>query len=183
MVAYSDKEGVIRVVDVESGRVREVADEPQGQVSDYAWSPDSGWLAFSLTDRNGYNSIHVWSRDENETSRVTGELFNEFNPAWGPNGDFLYYMSDRGFQPQIGSIEWNYLVDRETGIYALALREDVEHPLPPRDDEVEIDEEDDGDDEEKADEARKVDSRSRSTSTDWPTASWRCRSNSTTTTA
>ncbi|HKK69600.1 MAG TPA: S41 family peptidase [Candidatus Krumholzibacteria bacterium] len=152
MVAYSDKEGVIRVVDVESSRVREVADEPQGQVTDYVWSPDSNWLAFSMTDRNGYNSIHVWSRGENETRRVTGELFNEFQPTWGPNGDFLYYMSDRGFQPQIGSIEWNYLVDRETGVYALALREDVEHPLPPRDDEVEIEveEEENGDDEEKA---------------------------------
>ena len=138
LVAYSDKEGVIRVVDVQSGKVRRVADEPQGQVADYTWSSDSNWLAFSLTDPNDYRSIHVWSRDDGQTRRVTDELFNEFNPVWDAKGDFLYYMSDRGFQPQIGSIEWNYVVDRETGVYALALRKDVEHPLPPKDDTVEI---------------------------------------------
>jgi len=155
-VAYADKEGVIRVVDIENGRTQEIANEPQGTSTDYEWSPDSNWLAFSLTNRNGFNSIHVWSREENRTRRVTDELFNEFAPVWGPDGDFLYYMSDRGFQPQIGSLEWNYVVDRETGIYALALRKDVEHPFPTEDDEVEIatdDEEEakDEDDEEEAD--------------------------------
>ena len=42
------------------------------------------------------------------------------------------------FAPQLGSFEWNYLVDRETGVYVLALRTDVAHPLPPESDEVEL---------------------------------------------
>ncbi|MEJ2218905.1 MAG: S41 family peptidase, partial [Gemmatimonadota bacterium] len=41
------------------------------------------------------------------------------------------------FAPQIGSFEWNYVVNRETYIYALPLRTDVPNPFPPKEDTVE----------------------------------------------
>ncbi|KPK79007.1 MAG: peptidase S41 [Gemmatimonas sp. SM23_52] len=136
-IAYSDKEGKLYVIDVDTKRKREVADEPQGQVFDYTWSANGGYLAFSLSDRNGFTSIYIYSLADGELHRVTGAMFNEFSPAWDPQGDYLYYLSDREFAPQVGSFEWNYVVDRESYIYALALRKDVAHPFPPRSDEVE----------------------------------------------
>ncbi len=135
-LAFGDKDGKLYVVDVEAGKPEEIADEARGQVRDYVWSPDSGHLAFSLSNENGFSSIHIWSAGDGRVRRVTGETFNEFNPAWDPSGDYLYYLSDREFAPQIGSIEWNYVTDRETGIYALALRRDVADPFPPESDEV-----------------------------------------------
>lgn len=137
-IAFSDKEGKIYVVDVASKRVKEIADEPQGQVFDYTWSPRGAHLAFSLTDGNGFSSIHIYSVDEDRVRRVTGEMWNEFSPTWDPDGNYLFYLADRTFAPQIGSFEWNYVVDRETDIYALALRADVAHPFPPQNDEVEV---------------------------------------------
>ena len=62
---------------------------------------------------------------------MTGPYFNEFAPAWGAQGDYLFYISDRMFQPQIADFEWNYALDRESGIYAVALRPDVPHLFPP----------------------------------------------------
>ncbi|MCP3859226.1 MAG: hypothetical protein GY704_06210, partial [Phycisphaeraceae bacterium] len=35
-------------------------------------------------------------------------MFNEFNPAWDPEGNYLFYLSDREFAPQISAIEWNF---------------------------------------------------------------------------
>ncbi len=139
-IVFSDKNGKLYLVDVKSKKKKEIADERDNFVFDYTWSPNGGFLAFSLTDPNGFNAIWIYSVKDSKLNRVTGELFNEFEPVWGPKGDYLYYMSDRMFQPQIGSIEWNYLVDRETGIYAIALRKDVKHPFPPKSDEVEIEE-------------------------------------------
>ena len=112
---------------------------------DYVWSPRGGYLAFSMTDPSEFSSIWVWSLADRELHRITDDLFHEWNPAWDPDGDYLYYLSDRQFAPQLGSFEWNYLVDRETGIYALALRKDVPHPLPPESDEVELADDDDED--------------------------------------
>ena len=155
-IAFSDKDGHIYIVDVATKDVVDVANEKHGQVSDYRWSPRGGYLAFSLTDDTRFGSIYVWSATDGVTRRVTGEYFNEFMPAWGPAGEYLYFLSDRQFQPQIGSFEWNYLVDRETGIYALALRKDVTHPFPPESDEVTLEQEpgEDGEDGEETEEAK-----------------------------
>ena len=135
-LAFSDKDGRLYVLEVASRTMTLVADEANGQVLDYTWSPRGGYLAFSLGDESGFSSIYVWRRSDASLRQVTSELFHEWNPAWDPEGNYLYYLSDRSFVPQLGSFEWNYLVDRETGIYALALREDVAHPLPPESDEV-----------------------------------------------
>lgn len=145
-IALTDKEGRLHVVTVASKAVREIANSPGGFIMDHAWAPGGGHLAFSLPDETGFSSIYVWSAGDGEVRRVTGELFNEFAPAWGPKGDYLYYLADRSFAPQIGSFEFNYVVDRESGIYALALRKDVEPLFPPESDEVTVEgaEEDDG---------------------------------------
>ena len=137
-LAYGDKDGRLHVIDIETKEAVEVADEARGPLRDYVWSPRGGYLAFSMTDPTEFSSIWVWSLADRALHRITDELFHEWNPAWDPDGDYLYYLSDRQFAPQLGSFEWNYLVDRETGIYALALRKDVEHPLPPESDEVEV---------------------------------------------
>ena len=147
-LAYGDKSGRLFVVDVESRDETLVADEARGMITDYTWSACGGHLAFTLSEENGYGSIHVWSVADGTLRKVTGELFNDFNPAWDPGGDYLYYFADRAYAPQISSIEWNFATDRETYLYALALREDVAHPFPPESDEVDVEEEEDDDDEE-----------------------------------
>ena len=70
--------------------------------------------------------------------RVTDDYFNSYNPAWDPQGNYLYFLSDREFAPQISNIEFNYATNRPTYIYAMALRKDVKHPFPPESDEVTI---------------------------------------------
>ncbi|UCF18396.1 MAG: PD40 domain-containing protein [Gemmatimonadota bacterium] len=144
-IAYIDKEGRLYVLNVASKQKRQIADEPQGQVTDYTWSPHGGYLAFTLTEPSGFTSVHIYSMAENRLRRVTSELFNQFSPSWDPEGNYLYYLADRELAPQIGSLEWNYVVDRETEIFALALRADVPHPFAPESDEVTIDAAEDGD--------------------------------------
>ncbi|TNF77125.1 MAG: peptidase S41, partial [Acidobacteria bacterium] len=152
-LAFSDKGGKLFVLEVDTREVIEIADEARGQIRDYTWSPNGGHVAFSMTDINDFGSIYIWSVADRQLHRVTSEMFHDFEPVWDPDGKYLYYFANREYAPQISSIEWNFATDRETYIYALALREDVEHPLPPESDEVTIDEEkDNGDKEENGDE-------------------------------
>ena len=136
-LAFRDEDAKLFVVDAASGDVTEVVDDREKFGLQYDWSPDSRYLALTLRDENDQRSIHVWSREDGSIRRVTSDLWNEYSPSFGPDGDYLFFVSDRMFQPQIGSFEWNYVVDRETFIYAMALRDDVGHPFPPRSDEVE----------------------------------------------
>ncbi len=51
-------------------------------------------------------------------------------------GNYLYFISNREFAPQISNIEFNFATNRDSYIYAMALRKDVKHPFPPESDEV-----------------------------------------------
>jgi tricorn protease len=139
-IAFSDKDGKIFVLTIETKDLVEIAEEKQGLVRDYQWSPKGGYLAFSLADPTGFDSIYIWSVVDGQLSRVTDGMFDEFNPAWDPEGNFLYYISRREYAPQISDIEWNYAGNRSHGIFALALRKDVENPFPPESDEVTVEE-------------------------------------------
>jgi tricorn protease len=65
-------------------------------------------------------------------------MFNAQNPVWDPTGNYLYFISTREFAPQISNIEFNYATNRDSYIYAMALRKDVKHPFPPESDEVAV---------------------------------------------
>lgn len=140
-LAFSDKHGKVYVVTVADGKRTEIVDDPYGRIFDYTWSPDSGHLAFSMTDRTNARSIWIWSAADGQARRVTSDFWNEYAPQWDSAGKYLYFLSEREFAPQISQIEWNYAGNRMTGVFALALRQDLPHPLPPESDEVKLEEE------------------------------------------
>jgi tricorn protease len=135
-MAVSNKDGKLYAINVANKNVKEIADHEFGEIHYYTWSSDGSHLAFSMRDWNGYWSIYIWSVSDGKVRRITGEYFNEYAPAWGPDGNYLYYLADRQFAPLISTWEWNFAGNRETGIYAMALRKDVKHPFPPESDEV-----------------------------------------------
>ena len=137
-IAFSDKEGKAYVLDVESRAVQEVADESRGRIDDYRWSPQGGYLAFTVSVASRMNSVFIWESATGKLHQVGGSRFNEYNPAWDPEGEYLYFLSDREYSPLISTAEWNFATNRQTGIFALALREDTEHPFPPESDEAEV---------------------------------------------
>jgi tricorn protease len=139
-LAVGDHDGKVWVVSVAEKKMTEVADDAFGRVGDYTWSPDGQWLAFSLGQRAGTNSLYVWSATDGRLHRVTDAMFTAYSPAWDPAGEYLFFLSDREYAPQISTIEWNYAGNRTTGIFAMALRKDVKHPFPPQSDEVTLEE-------------------------------------------
>jgi len=138
LIAFSDKDGKVYVLTVADKKLVQVGDSKRGQVQDYTWSPKGNYLAFTLQDTNNNSSVYVWSSKDNQLRRVTNGTFSEFNPAWDPQGNYLYYLSTREFAPLISNVEFNYAANKNTGIFVIALRKDVKHPFPAESDEVAI---------------------------------------------
>jgi tricorn protease len=138
-IAFSDKDGKVYVVTLADRRIIEIADSPHGQIRDYTWSPRGNYLAFSFDDNpNRFSAVYIWSAMDGKLRKVTDDMFNAYSPAWDPQGNYIYFLADREFQPQISQLEFNYATNRPAYIYALALRKDVKHPFPPESDEVTI---------------------------------------------
>jgi tricorn protease len=135
-IALDDCSGRIWLVDVAARTHKEIARDPAGAAGDMSWSPDSAWLAYSAGDSNTFRSLYVWSQADGQARRVTDEQWSEREPVFSRDGQYLYYLSEREFAPQLSQIEWNFAANRWTGVYALALRKDVPHLFPPESDEV-----------------------------------------------
>lgn len=137
-IAYTDYLGRLFVVTVADGTETLVADDPWWGIGDADWSPDGAHVAFSQRNDAGVQRIHIWTADGGALRQVTSDLAAAWSPAWGPDGDYLYYLSDRHYAPQISDLEWDYAGNKRARIYALALREDVAPLFPAEDDEVAV---------------------------------------------
>lgn len=138
-IAFSDKDGRVYVVTLADRKMTEIVHSHFGQIRDYAWSPGSNYLAFSMVATgNGFAQVYAWSTADGTVRRLTGDMFNALNPAWDPQGNYLYFIGDHEFAPQISQIEFNYATNRSAYLYAIALRKEVKHPFPPESDEVTV---------------------------------------------
>ncbi|HEX9164284.1 MAG TPA: PDZ domain-containing protein, partial [Gemmatimonadales bacterium] len=135
-IAFSDQTGKVWVFSFEGRKLVQAGASTRGIIRDFAWSPRGGYLAWSEQAATGQSEVRIWNPGDGTTHRVTDPAWNASNPAWDPAGDYLFYLSDREYQPQISTAEFNFATIRTTGIYALALRRGVKHPFPPKSDEV-----------------------------------------------
>src|ERR1700722_15594178 len=134
-IAFCDHTGRLYVIEVATKRRVTVARDPADLIQDYRWSPDGRYLSYSLNDSNGYSAVHIWSVADAQSHRVTPPFFNAQSPAWAPNGEMLYFLSQRDYQPLLSTVEFDFATDRQTGIFAVTLRKGVKNPFDLRDDE------------------------------------------------
>lgn len=137
-IAYGDKDGRLFVVTLDDRKTTEIAHSTRGAILDYKWSPRGNHLAYSMNNANGFGSVYIWSAADGKAHRLTSEYFDSGIPAWDPDGNYLYFVSNHDFAPQISSVEWNFATNRQADIYAMTLRKDVKSPFPPESDEVAV---------------------------------------------
>jgi tricorn protease len=134
-IAFTDNLNRLIVVEVGAKKRTTIAQDPLNISSDQRWSPDGQFLAYTLNDSNNFSSVFIWSAADGSSHRVTPASFSAQSPAWSPNGELLYYLSQREYHPIVSTVEFNFATDRQTGIFAVALRKNVKNPFGIRDDE------------------------------------------------
>ncbi|MGH7529232.1 MAG: protein kinase domain-containing protein, partial [Gemmatimonadales bacterium] len=105
----SETRGQLWVVDLQSGRARQL---PVGDASLPSWSPGGHRIAY-FHRLGDLAQGHIWTVPAagGEPSAVTTGPGRHWNPAWSPDGRYLYHVSDRG-----GSMNlWRVRVDEESG--------------------------------------------------------------------
>jgi tricorn protease len=139
-IAHEDKKGRLFVLDLDSGRDRLIDESPyagDAPRDGLAWSADGRHLAFARPDSTARRSqIIVVELASGRRATLTSDRYESYAPAFSPDGQWLYFLSDRNFQPTPGS-PWGDrnmgpMFDRRTRIYALALDPAARFPFQPR---------------------------------------------------
>ncbi len=152
---WSDKEMRLNLLTLDGGEISVIA---QGEVDDawerwgiqdYVWSPDGRWIAYSKMEASLYEAIFVYSVESGETNRITDHIYQDWSPAFSADGRYLYFLSNRSFNPVMGFVDQNHVFLDMALPYVVVLRDD--HPSPFAPGLSETDDNDDGDEDDEDD--------------------------------
>ena len=135
-LAFADKDYNLYVLNVEKKKLAKVDRclnhkdyEFYWEISDYQWSPDGSWLVYSKVDDNLNSSIFLYDVINGKRYRLTDDGFDDFSASFDFNGRYLYFLSQRNFNPQMDPSEDNYIINPMTRVYVVALRAGEKAPF------------------------------------------------------
>ena len=134
-LAWADRSQRLHVVEVATQKPVEVDRGALQEITQYVFSPDSEWLAYTKRTDNGQTAIFLYGLAKKAITMAT-EADGSNDPAFDPDGKYLFFLSEREINPTLGSFELSYTVNRTSRPQALVLRADLPSPFAPRSDEA-----------------------------------------------
>ena len=134
-LAFSDNEHNLWYLDVKSRKAAKVDQDPRNEIHDYTWSSDGKWLAYSKLRDNQLPGIWLYSLDSGKAALLSSAFDADSNPAFDPDGKYLYFLSARHENPTFSQSEFNVATLKMFGVYVATLDKDAPSPFAPRSDE------------------------------------------------
>ena len=104
-------------------------DEFFWEVSDYSWSPDGKWVAYSFVEFNRNNRVFLYNVEQNKSVPITDGFYDSMNPSFDANGEFLYFLSYRDFTSRMDIFEDNHVISDPVQVMAVQLKAGQKPPF------------------------------------------------------
>jgi len=139
-IAFIDHTQTIQVYGVDSGETSDVDRALamlHGELQGFhvSWSADSRWLAYDRDLETGNNAVFLYDTSAGDSHQVTSGYYSDAEPAFDPDGSYLYYLSNRTLEPIYSDMDATWIYPNTTNVVAVPLRSDVPSPLALRSDE------------------------------------------------
>ena len=121
---YFDRTLQLKLLDVQSGKTTIVTHADRDEIHSYSFSSDSKWITYDKEGANGLGAVWVYNIDKAENKQLTDDRFNDGSPVFSVDGKYIYFISDRDFNLDFSSFEFDYLYNKSSRIYAVALCSD-----------------------------------------------------------
>ena len=101
------------------------------------WSPDSRWISFHKSAKNGFDQVYILNIQTSALTAVTTDRYNSTSAAWSMDGKWLYLLSDRSLKSLVtapwGPRQPEPFFDKTFKVYQIALKKDLRSPFQPAD--------------------------------------------------
>jgi len=135
-ILFGNKDYAIFTIDVAAKKLVKVDssnqmknDEFTWEIADYAWSPDSKWIAYSFVQANRNNQIFLYNIETGKKVQVTGDFYDNLYPSFDADGKYLYYVSSRNFAILMDFYEDNHVMAAPQQVMAVELRDGEKPPF------------------------------------------------------
>jgi Tol biopolymer transport system component len=85
----------LAIVDYETRRSETIRFPSLDAINSVAWSPDGRKIAFD-GNIGPYQNIFVYNLETGDFQKLTNDVFTDKEPAWGPDSEYIYFVSNRG---------------------------------------------------------------------------------------
>ncbi len=137
-IAWPDKKLRLQYVDVESKNVTLIDQAKTWEYQSISWSPDSKWIAYTKSDDDFRTKVFLYNTEAKKSSLVTDNWYEAFGAVFSPDGKYLFFVSNRDFNPTYSQTEWNHSYSDMAKVYFATLAKATVSPLAPKNDEVQI---------------------------------------------
>jgi tricorn protease len=135
-IMWADKKMRLFYVDIATKKVTQVAQGKVFEIRQYVWSPDSKWISYARGELTGIAVVHLYSLEQDKSFAVTDTWFDSFAPEFSGDGKYLFFVSERDFDPIYSATEWNHAYADMARIYFVTLSKETPSPFRPKSDEV-----------------------------------------------
>ncbi|MCX6244007.1 MAG: PDZ domain-containing protein [Bacteroidetes bacterium] len=135
---WADKMLRLQYVDIDSKNVTLVDQAKDWEFGQYAWAPDSKWITYALPARTSETRIYIYELASKNKYPVTDSWYDAGSPVFSSDGKYLFFTSNRDFNPIYSWTEWNHAYTDMTKVYFITLAKATANPFAPENDEVAV---------------------------------------------
>jgi len=135
-LVFSDKDLNLYYIDVKDKKLVQIDKSNRNEIRQYSWSPDSKYLTYSKTGENRIDAIFIYSFADKSVHQVTPGLTNDYSPVFDQDGKYLYFLSERNFNPILSNYEFEFVNSAITNLYLIVLAAGDKSPFAPKSDET-----------------------------------------------
>jgi len=132
-IALIDNARALYWIDLGTGTVKRIAAEPiysPINTLSYAWSPDSKWLAYTLTSRAGFQTIRLHALGPDQSHPLTDGLIEAGEPVFDSSGKYLYFLASTDSGPVKNWFDQsNTDMQANSSVYLVTLAKATPNPL------------------------------------------------------
>ena len=128
-ILFGDKSFALYVMDVTTKKLTKVDeshelknDEFTWEASDYAWAPDSQWIAYSFVQPSRNSRIHLYNLATRQKVTLTDGFYDCLNPRFDLDGSTLYFLSYSNFHTRLDPSQDNHIQSAPVQVMSLKLK-------------------------------------------------------------
>lgn len=130
-LAIANERFELVLVDLKRKKSRVLDRSRYARMAGMAWSPDGRWIAYGIQRTPHVVGLNIVDAKSGRVHEVTQGVLADVAPSFDPEGKYLYFLSQRDFNPVYDSVTFDLNFPRATRPCLITLRADLPSPFVP----------------------------------------------------
>jgi tricorn protease len=116
-------------VDLKTFKIKVLDRSPNAEIQGFDWSPDGVWVAYSCALNRHQWILKMVDVRKGKPIAITKPVLKDMCPSFDPDGQYLYFLSAREFNPYVDSLHFEYGFPNGMKPYLITLQKDLMNPF------------------------------------------------------